>query len=342
MIVAFDPGLDAAVDATSKSSCSSSGRTRAAASSTWPAPSTRCSWPGRRGATMDRLKPILQLLPVTLQGHPPGGSKPRHRSRLAARLLRRHAGHGVFEAGRKRAATRDRRRSWPTGRTSSARSSPTAASTAAFTTSTRWKTPSRAPRWSPASATQRSQAQGQDSLMPYIVLSNPADPDHRIVWLGWGEMWRLRQKNEAYLERFWTKLTRYAGGLNQGKVVKRITPNFGRVFTVGQPVVMAASIDDKGGVRLQRERQAEGGHHGAAAGPEDRTRTPEAEGAGREATTSRRRPLLRDQLQCAGRGRAAEGGGRPRKEKWNDVQAEQTRLVPGGSSRRWRATTRWS
>ena len=89
-----------------------------------------------------------------------------------------------------------------------------------------------------------------NSLMPYIVLSNPADPDHRIVWLGWGEMWRLRQKSEAYLERFWTKLTRYAGGLNQGKVVKRITPNFGRIFTVGQQVVMEARIDDKGGVRL--------------------------------------------------------------------------------------------
>ena len=86
--------------------------------------------------------------------------------------------------------------------------------------------------------------------MPYIVLSNPADPDHRVVWIGWGEMWRLRQKNEAYLERFWTKLTRYAGALNQGKVVKRITPNFGRVFTVNQPVVMEARIDDKGGVRL--------------------------------------------------------------------------------------------
>ncbi len=88
------------------------------------------------------------------------------------------------------------------------------------------------------------------SLMPYIVLSNPADPDHRVVWLGWGEMWRLRQKSEAYLERFWTKLTRYAGSLNQGKVVKRITPNFGRIFTVGQQVVMEARIDDKGGVRL--------------------------------------------------------------------------------------------
>ena len=102
--------------------------------------------------------------------------------------------------------------------------------------------------------------------MPYIVLSNPSDPDHRIVWLGWGEMWRLRQKNETYLERFWTKLTRYAGNLNQGKVVKRITPNFGRIFSVGQQVVMEARIDDKGGdaPRRSRKRPAEGGHHPAA------------------------------------------------------------------------------
>jgi hypothetical protein len=88
------------------------------------------------------------------------------------------------------------------------------------------------------------------TLMPFIVLSNPNDPDHRIVWIGWGEMWRLRQKNEAYLERFWTKLSRFAGGNNQGRVVKRITPNFGRIFTVGQNVSMEARIDDKGGVRL--------------------------------------------------------------------------------------------
>ena len=33
-------------------------------------------------------------------------------------------------------------------------------------------------------------------------------------------------------------------------MVKRITPNFGRIFTVGQQVVMEARIDDKGGVRL--------------------------------------------------------------------------------------------
>ena len=35
----------------------------------------------------------------------------------------------------------------------------------------------------------------------------------RTVWLGSGEMWRLRQFKEAYHERFWTELARYAGSL---------------------------------------------------------------------------------------------------------------------------------
>jgi hypothetical protein len=39
----------------------------------------------------------------------------------------------------------------------------------------------------------------------------------RVVWVGSGELWRLRQYRETFYERFWTKLARYAGsgGLNQ-------------------------------------------------------------------------------------------------------------------------------
>ena len=96
-------------------------------------------------------------------------------------------------------------------------------------------------------------AKSQESLMPYIVVSNPGDLERRLVWVGWGEMWRLRQKNEAYLERFWTKLTRYAGEQHHGKVVKRITTNFGRYFTVGQPIVMEAHIEAKGGELLPED-----------------------------------------------------------------------------------------
>ncbi len=33
----------------------------------------------------------------------------------------------------------------------------------------------------------------------------------RVVWVGSGEIWRLRQYREMYYERFWTKLARYAG-----------------------------------------------------------------------------------------------------------------------------------
>ncbi len=94
---------------------------------------------------------------------------------------------------------------------------------------------------------------GQTSLMPYIVVSNPADEEKRVIWVGWGEMWRLRQKNEAYLEHFWTKLTRYAGDLHHGKIIKRITPNFGKVFKSTDLINMEARIEGKGGEPLPED-----------------------------------------------------------------------------------------
>ena len=51
------------------------------------------------GAQMDRLKPILQLLPVTLRDIRLEEANRDTNRGLAARLLRGHAGHGVFEAG---------------------------------------------------------------------------------------------------------------------------------------------------------------------------------------------------------------------------------------------------
>jgi hypothetical protein len=47
------------------------------------------------------------------------------------------------------------------------------------------------------------------SEQPFLVVRNPANYG-RVVWLGWGETRRLRQYREAYFERFWTKLLRYA------------------------------------------------------------------------------------------------------------------------------------
>jgi uncharacterized membrane protein len=48
---------------------------------------------------------------------------------------------------------------------------------------------------------------GQDQ--PYLVSMSYGKG--RTVWLGSGEMWRLRQYRESCYERFWTGLARYAG-----------------------------------------------------------------------------------------------------------------------------------
>src|SRR5262249_49941864 len=67
------------------------------------------------------------------------------------------------------------------------------------------------------------------SQQPYVVLSDPAS-HRRVVWLGSGETWRLRQYREAYHERFWAKLLRYAGAGNLGKVHKNIRLEMGSAY----------------------------------------------------------------------------------------------------------------
>lgn len=48
---------------------------------------------------------------------------------------------------------------------------------------------------------------------PYIV-TTPYQGG-KVVWIGSGEIWRLRQYREAFHERFWTKLCRYASSASQ-------------------------------------------------------------------------------------------------------------------------------
>jgi len=45
----------------------------------------------------------------------------------------------------------------------------------------------------------------------------------KMVWLGSGEMWRLREVNDGYHERFWTKLSRYAGSGSISRQNRRVT-----------------------------------------------------------------------------------------------------------------------
>lgn len=64
----------------------------------------------------------------------------------------------------------------------------------------------------------------------------------KVVWLGQGEFWRLREAHEYFLERFWTKLCRYAGSGNATKLNKRISLVMGRTFTANQYVNVDAQI----------------------------------------------------------------------------------------------------
>jgi hypothetical protein len=75
---------------------------------------------------------------------------------------------------------------------------------------------------------------------PYIVTMPYGSG--KVVWLGAGEFWRLREAHEAFLERFWTKLCRYAGAGNATKLNKRISLVMGRTFTANQYVNVDAQI----------------------------------------------------------------------------------------------------
>lgn len=56
----------------------------------------------------------------------------------------------------------------------------------------------------------------------------------KCVYLSSGEMWRLRLFKEIYHERLWTKLGRFAASGTQTKQTRRGSINIGRQYTVGQ------------------------------------------------------------------------------------------------------------
>jgi uncharacterized membrane protein len=79
--------------------------------------------------------------------------------------------------------------------------------------------------------------------MPYLVTSTSGKG--RVVWVGSGETWRLRQYREAFHERFWTKLARFAGSGNVGKLSQRIEPNMGQIFPANTYVTVEAKFLDR-------------------------------------------------------------------------------------------------
>jgi hypothetical protein len=64
----------------------------------------------------------------------------------------------------------------------------------------------------------------------------------KVVYIGSGESWRLRQAREVYHERFWMKLARYAGSGTLTRLSRRGVLVMGREFTAGQIVRLEAQL----------------------------------------------------------------------------------------------------
>ncbi|MSR30807.1 MAG: hypothetical protein EXR99_04800 [Gemmataceae bacterium] len=84
---------------------------------------------------------------------------------------------------------------------------------------------------------------------PFVVISDPSS-GKRVVWVGSGETWRLRQYRESYFERFWMKLARYAAASASGGENKRISPYLGGPYLANRFIEFEARIDDRGGKPL--------------------------------------------------------------------------------------------
>lgn len=64
----------------------------------------------------------------------------------------------------------------------------------------------------------------------------------RVVFLGSGELWRLRQFREAFYERFWLKLGRWASAGSRTRQNRRGVLVMGRQFTAGNYVRLEAQL----------------------------------------------------------------------------------------------------
>jgi hypothetical protein len=87
------------------------------------------------------------------------------------------------------------------------------------------------------------------SLHPYIVINPESGP--RVVWIGSAETWRLREYREAYHERFWTKLVRFAAAKSKGAVTKAIRLEMGKYYIQNRYVAVEAKIDGPDGEPLR-------------------------------------------------------------------------------------------
>jgi hypothetical protein len=88
-----------------------------------------------------------------------------------------------------------------------------------------------------------------NSLQPYLVTTSPSS-NRRVVWLGSGEIWRLRSFRVPYHERFWMKLLRYAGSNNMSRVNKRIRLYMGSTHIANKPIEFEGKFEGKEGEPL--------------------------------------------------------------------------------------------
>jgi hypothetical protein len=83
-----------------------------------------------------------------------------------------------------------------------------------------------------------------DQLPPYMV--SQFYGAGRVVYLGSGEMWRLREIDEKYFDRFYTKLIRY---VSQGRLLRDSSRGVLLVnkerCTLGENIVVRASLSDE-------------------------------------------------------------------------------------------------
>ncbi len=94
---------------------------------------------------------------------------------------------------------------------------------------------------------------------PFLVVSDPAS-GRRVVWLASAEMWRLRTFHEAYHERFWTKLARFAAAGSQAKSSKRITLIMAPSFKANNYAEIEAKIETLDGRPLKVDPKLEPGN----------------------------------------------------------------------------------
>jgi hypothetical protein len=89
-------------------------------------------------------------------------------------------------------------------------------------------------------ANPRARIDNGQKEQPYLVTMPFGNG--KVVYLGSGETWRLRQYRESYYERFWTKLARYAGSGNLTRQSRRGVIVMGQEFSAGQFVPLEAQL----------------------------------------------------------------------------------------------------